>query len=152
MLVLIMRHAERIRSEDTPDAELPLTATGAQSATNAAVQLGERLGPNRQLGLICSSPSLHAVQSAEIMRDQLVTPPVRTATALAPEGALDDVIDLIAKSPEEAPLLLVGHLPQLGLLVTHLTGQQVAISRGSICCINFDASRAAGEVLWQIGG
>ena len=118
MRIGLLRHGQAAVG-DYPDALRHLTATGRRQAVQAGEALAAQGVPP---GRVWCSPLVRAVQTAELAaRGWGVTDPLEARSWLA-DGSTGAVLDALAVLPATRPVLLVGHLPQLGHLARHLTG------------------------------
>ncbi len=118
MRILLLRHGQAAAG-GIPDALRHLTARGRQQALAAGEWLAaEGLAPGR----VWCSPFVRTVQTAELAAQGWgVSEPVEARAWLA-GGALGELLDAVAAEIDELPVLLVGHLPDLGHLARLLTG------------------------------
>ncbi|MCB9897476.1 MAG: histidine phosphatase family protein [Planctomycetes bacterium] len=131
MKILLLRHGPAVDRDDPtcpPDAERPLTARGV-ARTRAALTGLARLDvrPRR----VATSPSLRALQTAELAVELLGCDvgEIECVQALAPGGDAREVLDWLARRDGRDDLALVGHLPQLDLLLALLVGSPLPVSR-----------------------
>ncbi|HHI79385.1 MAG TPA: phosphohistidine phosphatase [Planctomycetes bacterium] len=126
----IFRHGE---AEDT----LPPGGDGARALTpkgrkvfERAAHFWARILPGHPC--ILTSPLVRARETAEILASALEGKPVPQAEPLLTHW--EDPLDLIPVLPEEQDVVLVGHMPHLGLLLGGLlTGShptQIPLSKG----------------------
>jgi phosphohistidine phosphatase len=126
MKLYVMRHGPaEDQAADGLDSSRALTAPGRDRTRQVAKRLAEMGESPRS---IVSSPLVRALQTAEIV--YTVAPaeaPVEANSALAPRGPAHDFVRFCA-SKSRKRLMVVGHEPDLSLLVAQLTGQ--ALSHG----------------------
>jgi phosphohistidine phosphatase len=115
MELYLLRHGDavdRFTGGYARDEERPLTERGREEARAAALALRElRARPDQ----VVTSPLVRAQQTAQIVAE--VTDPVhglRTVETLAPGGGLEAIAALLAETPTDSALVLVGHMPDLG--------------------------------------
>ena len=153
----LLRHGEAESGGGVPDLERPLTATGADSAALAAATLA-RLGLRFEKGL--TSPAVRAVQTAEIFWRALGTGELQHEATLSP-GVEPESVEALLRSltidtPRHCRFLVVGHMPDLGLLLRHLTEGRVSAAvsfvPGGMARLDFaEAVRAkAGKLIWSL--
>jgi phosphohistidine phosphatase len=118
-----MRHGPaEDQASDGLDASRALTTPGRERVRHVAKRLAD-LGERPKL--IVSSPLVRALQTAEIV--YAVSPTdgaVEANTALAPRGPAHDFVRYCAKQGGKR-LMVVGHEPDLSLLVGQLTGHSM---------------------------
>lgn len=118
-----MRHGPaEDNAPDGLDGSRALTAPGRERSRQVGkrlVDLGE--GPKA----IVSSPLVRALQTAEIVYAVAPTEtPVVANSALAPRGPAHDFVRMCA-SQNRKRLMVVGHEPDLSLLVAQLLGESL---------------------------
>jgi phosphohistidine phosphatase len=124
MNLFLFRHAEaEERSSTGRDADRVLTRKGREAAKTVASALA-RLDT---IGAIWHSPMARAEETASFAAKEFPEASVWETPSLLPEASPDQVLDEIAhRRPGE--VLLVGHQPHLGLLL-------------SLCVAGNDASK-----------
>ncbi|MCB2192447.1 MAG: histidine phosphatase family protein [Deltaproteobacteria bacterium] len=152
MEIYLMQHGPNLPKEQDPQEGL--SPEGTKVVTRTAVALARlALRP----GLIIASPKDRACQSAEIvaralnydLEEILISDLVK---AMAEPG---DTLQFLATHQEQAPLLVVGHLPNLAKVAAGLlsaAGQaKVDFQRGGICAIEVEElPRGKGKLLWYL--
>jgi phosphohistidine phosphatase len=148
MNIFLLRHGLAVE-RGTPgfetDAARPLTPKGKRQLRQVAAAARAL---ELRFDLILSSPLIRARQTAEIVAQELKSKQ-RTvlADALAPGGSMKDLVQKISglKSPPEN-LLLVGHEPDLGQLISRLvtgkTGAGFALKKGGLAKLEVTTLRA----------
>lgn len=92
-----------------PDDSRPLNAKGRRmfrKTARALAKLGDRID------LLCTSPLVRAVQTAEILADALELDEVAVLEELRPEVPVQRLLERVAALPEKR-IALVGHDPQI---------------------------------------
>lgn len=140
MILYVVRHAEAVEGSDTLlDQWRFLTEEGRSAAKKMSSSIA-KYGPKTRLTI--TSPLTRAVQTAEIMAEKACRKNVVVASELLLPGA--DTGKLIAhlKGRRDARrVMLVGHEPQLGLLVAKLLGgNDDAISLKKGACVTLKLS------------
>lgn len=113
----LLRHgdaADRVTGGYARDEERPLTERGREEARAAGLALREL---QTRLIQIITSPLVRAQQTAQIVAE--IARPAQGLTiaqALAPGGEPETIAALLAESPADSAILLVGHMPDLGEL------------------------------------
>lgn len=151
MIIHLVRHAEAVeRSPDIPEEHRFLTRRGRKrfgKVANAVKKAG--INPD----LILTSPLVRAVQTAEILAWKLrhkgeleVAQPL--APGFRPEG-LDELLDA---HPEAAEVVLVGHEPDMGLLVQSLFALEGScqLKKGAIVSLKRVAGNLEGGEFIQL--
>jgi phosphohistidine phosphatase SixA len=115
VLVYLVRHAEAASGE--PDELRPLTEEGRKQAR----ALGKRLAAQEPPTCVRTSPLLRARQTGEAIARAAG---VRSEPddRLAPGATAADVREVAAEC--EAPVAIVGHQPDCGLIAIELTGAE----------------------------
>jgi phosphohistidine phosphatase len=116
MDLILWRHAQAEDSaESSGDMRRALTARGREQAQRMAAWLNRQLPEDARV--LCSS-ALRCEQTASALQR-----PYQLCHELAPAAATPDTLLAAAGWPKNnAPVLLVGHQPVLGLVVAQLTG------------------------------
>ena len=146
MICYLVRHgiAEE-RSPERADGERALTAEGIRKMRQAVDGL-HRLGVKP--GAIWSSPLCRTQETASLLTTGLGIKSSAICAALAPEG--DQTALLTAMQTAPAPLMLVGHQPDLGMLASRmLTGDANGVflpfKKGGVACITWNGHEPAGH-------
>ncbi|WP_458525448.1 phosphohistidine phosphatase SixA [Onishia taeanensis] len=117
----IMRHGQA--APGRPDAERVLTEEGRREASAMADWLTQRLADE---GLatprVLASPYRRAQQTAMLMADRLGVA-VETLPIITPDDPVGPILDWLIDTQEQTPgpLLLVSHMPLVGVLTAQLT-------------------------------
>ena len=156
MILYVMRHAEAVEGSDTLQDEWRyLTEKGRGAAKKTCTSIA-RTAPKPRLTI--TSPLTRAVQTAEIMAEKACRKNLVVASELLLPGA--DIDELVAhlklKGCRDAKrVMLVGHEPQLGSLVTALLGREcglVSLKKGA--CVALKLSPGADDkpagFLWYL--
>ena len=143
MTLYLLRHAE---AEDhaATDSARQLTPHGlAQARAVGAFCQRHHLAAD----LILTSPYRRAVQTAELFAapfGQTPQPAPFLASGMHPADALDE----LSAYDRFDSLLLVGHQPDLGLLITALLGlvseENFPVGKASLTCLDVDRLAAGG--------
>jgi phosphohistidine phosphatase len=118
MDLIVWRHAEA--EDGVPDLQRKLTAKGRKQAERVAQWLLQRL-PSR-FALI-ASPATRAQQTAEAL-----AVPIKTDKSLAPGAAPAAIIKACGWPDYKSAAVIVGHQPDLGLLLAELLGARGGLS------------------------
>lgn len=134
--MIIVRHGEA--EPDAPgleDGKRALVKKGVKQMRRVANFLEEMvLEPE----LVLSSPMLRAVQSAEVILDEMGLEDLKVETVedLLPDR---DPTPLAGKLKEhQGTVLVVGHMPSLSTLIKALTGSEVEVKKGGVAVIEHD--------------
>jgi len=129
--IIVWRHAEaELANNESRESDLArtLTSRGQRQAKRMAHWLKQYLP--KETMLLCS-PAVRCVQTAEALEHKIILD-----QALSPGAKLQEILDVLANlESSQLNLLLVGHQPWLGQLVTHLTGfsgAELNIKKGAI--------------------
>ncbi len=124
MRLIVLRHGKaEPRSASGLDADRALVAKGRQQAAFVGAALVKRgLGPD----LILTSPIRRAIETARIVHAALAESgfesPFEVSRRLETDRPVGDALGAIAERADAATLLLVGHNPQLEMLVDRSVG------------------------------
>ncbi len=153
MILYVLRHAEAVEgSESLRDEWRYLTEKG-RSAAEKTCSAVAKIGPKPRLTV--TSPLTRAVQTAEIAAKMACRKNVVVASRLLLPGAdIDELIEYIKGCGDAGRVMLVGHEPQLGLLVATLLGRggdTVSLKKGACVTLELDpdADKPAA-LLWYL--
>ena len=128
---------------ELPDESRPLTAKGRRRFRRAAREFGQIVEP---IDHVFTSPLVRAVQTAEILARALKQDEVGVLEELCPGVPLSKLFAaLVARVKDDEAVALVGHDPQMSLLVAalaqleHADGARVDFRKGAIVRIDVDA-------------
>lgn len=157
MILYVMRHAEAVDGSGTLQDEWRyLTEKGRLAAKKTCSSIA-KTGPKPRLTI--TSPLTRAVQTAEIAAEKACRKNVIVASELLLPGA--EISELVAhlKSCKNAKrVMLVGHEPQLGELVTRLVGREdetVSLKKGACVALKLDPDtddKPAGFLSYLVPG
>jgi len=157
MQLLVIRHAAAEDKEEwartgKSDDERPLTADGTRDMAKTAKGLRTIVA---EVDLIATSPLVRARQTADIVASALGVQGVEVTDVLIPETPLSAFATWLVGQEHET-VVVVGHEPHLGILVTWLLSgveqPRVEMKKGAACLIEFDGKPAKGKGLlrWSI--
>jgi phosphohistidine phosphatase len=140
--IILWRHADAAPADieqGEDDMQRQLTTKGLIQAKKIAAWLNQQLS---EPSILLSSPAERAIQTAEALKQKIIE-----EYALRPSANLQEVLKLLASleaknkaqieteiKPRKS-LIIVGHQPWLGQLVTQLTGfsgAEISIKKGAI--------------------
>jgi phosphohistidine phosphatase len=151
MVLYLVRHGIAIERDDPHcpvEAERHLTAKGVEKTRAAAAGL-------RALGIkpraLLSSPYLRALQTAEIVCDELGLPlsKLKRTPALLPEAAAAELFRELKRVHVEE-VMCFGHAPNLDYVIAHALGcaQRVtALKKAGVACVEMESVTAGRGVL-----
>ncbi len=146
MQLYFLRHGEA-EDYNEDDHNRALTTIG-KSRLQTAAQVMRRLKFN--LTHIYTSPRIRALQTAQIVGKELGIDP--HITELLNYGFnLNALTQLIASSPDDSQVMLVGHEPTFSQTIAHLTGGHVNMKRGGL--VRIDVPKAhlnSGILVWVV--
>ena len=148
MTLYLVRHGEALpdRGSGGGDSRRPLSPGGVRQVEDVARRAFEAgAKPSR----ILHSGKLRAEQTADILAATLTPREVRAIAGLQPEDDPASAVELAQMSDED--VMLVGHLPHLGIVAGRLlgAGELVSFSTSTMACLE----RGARWVLrWKITG
>ena len=153
MRVLIIRHAVAEERADGGDEARALTGDGRRKLRAGAGGLRRLV---KRIDVLASSPLVRAVQTAEILSKAYGGKKVVRVDVLKPGKPLKGVLQWVQGQPGDATVALVGHEPQLGMLVSWLlSGERrsfVPMRKGSACLLEFaeQVTPGSGKLLWML--
>ena len=138
--VLIMRHGEA--APGFPDHARPLTPRGEREAETMARWLASRVEQGElTLPMLYASPYVRAQQTAQRISDALGVP-LNTLSFITPEDPPSDVSEWLLTHRDDAPIMLVSHMPLVGdlagLLVEGVPSQGVGFPTAAIAELEAD--------------
>lgn len=152
MIIYVMRHAEAVEENNTlPDEWRYLTEKGRLTAKKMSGAIA-RYGSKPRLTI--TSPLTRAVQTAEIAAEKACRKNVVIASALLLPGAdINELVGYIKSCRDSKRIMVVGHEPQLGLLVAALLGcsdSSVTLKKGACVTLKYNANAKAASFLWYL--
>jgi phosphohistidine phosphatase len=151
MRVYLLRHGT---AEDSPpaggtDDDRELTADGITKLKRCAPGLRRLVDAE----VVLTSPLRRSAHTAAIV-GKILSLEVMTFQALAPGGARREVFRALQDLPEDAGVVLVGHNPDLSLLVPALLGLSspvLELRKGGMCRIDVEnLSHPRGLLIWAL--
>lgn len=154
MVLYVMRHAEAVEGSDTlRDEWRYLTGKGRAAAEKVAAAIAD-IGPKPRL--IITSPLTRAVQTAEIAAARACRKHALVASELLLPGAGISKLFTYLKGCKDAKrVMLVGHEPQLGVLVARLLDREdgtVSLKKGACVALEIDPGKEGKPAgfLWYL--
>jgi phosphohistidine phosphatase len=158
MQLLVIRHAAAEDKEEwartgKTDDERPLTADGTRDMAKTAKGLRTIVSG---ADLIATSPLVRARQTADVVASALGVDGVEVTDVLIPETSLSAFVNWLVSREQHETVVVVGHEPHLGILVTWLLSgveqPRVEMKKGAACLIDFDGKPAKGKGLlrWSL--
>jgi phosphohistidine phosphatase len=154
MVVYVMRHAEAIEESETLQDEWRYLTEEGRSAAGKMSSAIAKIGPKPRLTL--TSPLTRAVQTAEIIAEKACRKNVIIASALLLPGSdINELISYIKDGTDAKRVLLVGHEPQLGSLVSTLLGRDnatISLKKGACVALELDPKKSdkPAGFLWYL--
>lgn len=141
MAIILVRHAEaEDRALGTPDSERTLVAAGRRAARVTGRALAAlKVDPE----CVVASPYPRARETAEIIAEELGAPLADDAALLGVE--VGDLAGLAERHGGE--LVLVGHEPDLSVLLHEVTGARVSFPKAGAAAID-PLAGSTGELRW----
>jgi phosphohistidine phosphatase len=154
MILYVMRHAEAVGESETLQDEWRYLTEKGRSTAKKIISAIIKTGPKPRLTI--TSPLTRAVQTAEIVAEKACRKNVVVASRLLLPGAeIGELITHIKGCGEAKRVMLVGHEPQLGLLVAALLGREhaaISLKKGACVALDFDPERKdkSAGFLWYM--
>ena len=152
MTLYLVRHGEALQDRD--DSRRPLSPAGRRQVEDVARRV---MDAGAKPARILHSGKLRAQETAEILAavlgpmlaPMLAPEAVRAIAGLLPEDDPASAVELAQHSDED--LMLVGHLPHLGIVASKLlgAGETVSFSTSTMACFERDAR---WKLRWKITG
>ena len=154
MQLLIIRHAIAMEREEfaktgRPDSDRPLTDTGRRRMRKNARGL-QRISPHPDL--IGTSPWLRAADTARVIAETLGVEQMETVEEMTPDHHPRDLAEWLNGKSDVGTVVVVGHEPHLGEVVTWLvggSGSNVEFKKGGACLLKIDEKVDAGSAILQ---
>ena len=145
MELYLVRHAAAVSEQEDP--RCPLSARGREAVSRMASFIRDL---NINVKVIKHSKKLRAEQTArELARAVTSADGLQATEGLAPNDDVRPMKTLVENTREN--VMIVGHLPYLGRLVSCLLDagrEQKTVAFGACCVVRMDYNEASGE--WGI--
>ncbi|WP_109407168.1 phosphohistidine phosphatase SixA [Proteus faecis] len=151
MQIFIMRHGEAA-IDAASDALRPLTDRGKSESIKMAEWMTKQ---GHTIDYVLVSPYLRAQQTLDAVKVDLALPSkVETDDGLIPGGNPSHIAHYLRALGDAGykNILVISHLPLVGYVVAELCPGVCApmFSTSTIACVDFDLSKGAGALLWQV--
>lgn len=151
MQIFIMRHGEAAL-DAASDALRPLTERGKSESIKMAEWMTKQ---GHTIDYVLASPYLRAQQTLDAVKTDLALPSkIETDDGIIPGGNPSHVAHYLRALGHSGykNILVISHLPLVGYVVAELCPAVCApmFSTSTIACVDFDLSKGAGELLWQV--
>ena len=146
-----MRHGEAVDgAEASSDHDRWLTDAGRRTVTTVGAMLSRI---EVRYSVIYTSPLVRAVQTAEILAATQpgFDGPVRVHRALSTaEGTTAQALSPIDEAEPQDVLVMVGHMPKVGVLAAHLgrLAHAPAFATSSVCSLTVEGGK--GRAQWML--
>jgi phosphohistidine phosphatase len=143
MVVYVLRHAEAVEGSDSLQDEWRYLTEKGRSAAEKMSSAIAKFGPKPRLTI--TSPLTRAVQTAEIAAEKACRRNVVVASEMLLPGAdISELVTYLKGCGNAQRVLLVGHEPQLGLLVASLLGhkgEDISLKKGACVALELDPKK-----------
>lgn len=153
MQLLVIRHAKA--EDDHPDGDAARALTGpGQEKFRRAVRGLRQLVP--AIDALASSPLRRARQTAGLVAEQYPGLIVEELPVLSPGARAKTLLPWLKKQAHDACVAVVGHEPDLSLLVTELTAGGsspfLTMKKGAVCLLEFagEPAIAHAQLHWLL--
>ncbi len=140
MILYVMRHAEAVEGSTALQDQWRYLTEKGRSTAGKMSSLIARQGPKTRLTI--TSPLTRAVQTAEIVARKACRRNVIVASErLLPGAEVDELVSYLKGNEDARRVMLVGHEPQLGLLVATLLGRSddaIGLKKGACVALELD--------------
>ena len=156
MQLLVIRHGiaedPSTVAKGQDDSGPPLSKEGKQMMKGVAAGLRELV---ENIDVIGASPLLRAQQTAQIVAKAYNDLPIATVEDLFPESDPPALMTWLRQHATVDVVAIVGHQPNLGLVVTWLMSgvkaSRVALTKGGTCLLEFSSvSPGNGTLQWLL--
>jgi phosphohistidine phosphatase len=159
MQLIVIRHGDAGDSEafaktGLRDTERPLSRKGRRQMRAVAKGLRAIV---RRVDVIAASSLVRAAQTARIVARRYKKAEEETISALKPAAQPEACEKWLLQHQEAERLMIVGHEPHLGKLVTWLVagteGSMVEFRKGGAALVEFDGlpGKGTGRLVWLMG-
>lgn len=131
----LLRHGDAEPHGSKDDALRELTDEGRREAAWAGAALASIGAP----GTVLTSPRTRAMQTAAIAASRFGAEPAVEAV-LGGGFRGEDALELVTRRPD-TDLLLVGHMPDVSLVVAELAGANVGFRTGGLALLRGEGNR-----------
>jgi len=150
MQLLVIRHAKA--EDDHPDGDAARALTGpGQEKFRRAVRGLSHLVP--AIDVLASSPLRRARQTAGLIAEQYPGVIVEELPALSPGARAKTLLPWLARQANDTCVAVVGHEPDLSLLITELTTGSpspfLSMKKGAVCLLEFSGEPAIARAQLQ---
>lgn len=149
MILDLVRHGHAVAAHPQGDAARTLSERGRQEVARLAADLAAR-GWRPECAF--TSPLARARQTATLLLSTTAPPSLAVLDVLEPDVDPDEALGSLAAATLPGHVVLVSHLPLLGLLAKALTGEDPGFDPASFVRIELDGelARNAGRLTLQI--
>lgn len=133
MQLLILRHGHA--DVGSPDQSRQLSVYGREQVRKQALWHHRDISATQ---VVLSSPYVRAAQTAEIITQATAATSIQWSDDLVPNGSLRQV-EALLQQYQASNVLLVSHLPLVGLLIDYLTGETAtSMDTASLASLSMD--------------
>lgn len=129
--LILWRHAEaEMHSKTGADADRALTKAGLKDAAKMAKWLNQHLPPNTEV--LCS-PARRCIETASALQ-KLNQIEIKVVDFLSVDSTAEIIAQKVCNSDSNKTTLVIGHQPNLGLVITKLLGMNesaCAVKKGA---------------------
>jgi len=153
MILYVMRHAEAVDECETLTDEWRYLTEKGRSVTEKMSATIAGIGPKTRLTV--TSPLTRAVQTAEIMARKACRKNIVVSSGLLLPGSdIGELVSYLKRCEEAKRVMVVGHQPQLGMLIATLFGREeltIELKKGGCVALELDPETAdkPAEFLWS---
>jgi len=149
MIIYIVRHAYAYERGDPrwpDDSQRPLAKRGVKRFRRVVKRLARR---GFEPGVIATSPYVRCRQTAEIVAEHAgQSPAVVELAALEPGSDFESLVEWTRQSIDAAPVVWVGHEPDVGKLAAALLGDNdagIRFAKGAVAAIDVEGEGGYGR-------
>jgi len=123
--LILWRHAEaEAQSESGLDADRALTKSGRKDAAKMAAWLNEHLPQNTEILCSPARRCIETVAALQRFNTAKIKREVKVVEFLGADSSVNTIAKQVSNEDSSKTLLIIGHQPNLGLLISKLLGMQ----------------------------
>ena len=146
-VLLILRHAKSDWNHTySRDHDRPLSDRGIKAAKKVGLMLTRA---DHAPDLIIASSATRTLHTAQLAAEAGAwDAPIRSEPQLY-GGGVDDMLSIIESAQDAETLMIVGHQPTCGSVISELTGARVTVKTATVAAIEFPTRTLFSAHIWS---